>query len=145
MKYRKGSVVIEAWQFSDTKAGFDDLKAKGIPLHCFIPTLEGNMCISDGDWIIRGVKGEFYPCKPDIFEATYEKADEAALVSDDGPHDYTDVKAERFRKELQALLNSHCMEMGRDTPDFILAQFLLGCLKAFNAAVNVRTGWYKGG
>ncbi len=37
-----------------------------------IPTLEGTMTASPGDWIIRGVKGEFYPCKPDIFEATYE-------------------------------------------------------------------------
>lgn len=38
----------------------------------YIPTLEGTMTASAGDWIIKGVKGEFYPCKPDIFEATYE-------------------------------------------------------------------------
>ena len=37
-----------------------------------IPTLEGVMTASPGDWIIRGVKGELYPCKPDIFDATYE-------------------------------------------------------------------------
>jgi hypothetical protein len=37
-----------------------------------IRTLEGDMAAKEGDWIIRGVKGEFYPCKPDIFEATYE-------------------------------------------------------------------------
>ena len=37
-----------------------------------IPTLEGTMLASDGDWIIRGVQGEFYPCKPHIFAATYE-------------------------------------------------------------------------
>lgn len=37
-----------------------------------IPTLEGDMEASEGDWIIRGVKGELYPCKPDIFAATYE-------------------------------------------------------------------------
>jgi hypothetical protein len=37
-----------------------------------IPTLEGDMLAVPGDWIIRGIKGEFYPCKPDIFEATYE-------------------------------------------------------------------------
>lgn len=43
----------------------------------FIPTLEGEMIASVGDWIIKGVKGEFYPCKPDIFEATYEMADAA--------------------------------------------------------------------
>lgn len=39
-----------------------------------IPTLEGVMCAGKGDWVIRGVKGEVYPCKPDIFEATYERA-----------------------------------------------------------------------
>jgi hypothetical protein len=43
-----------------------------------IETLEGTMTASPGDWIIKGVKGEFYPCKPDIFEATYEPADAAS-------------------------------------------------------------------
>lgn len=38
----------------------------------YIRTLEGDMLVSHGDWIIRGIKGEFYPCKPDIFDATYE-------------------------------------------------------------------------
>lgn len=41
-------------------------------------TLEGPMMATPGDWIIKGVKGEFYPCKPDIFAATYESVDEAA-------------------------------------------------------------------
>ena len=39
----------------------------------YIPTLEGRMKVSDGDYVIKGVQGEFYPCKPDIFEATYEE------------------------------------------------------------------------
>jgi hypothetical protein len=43
-----------------------------------IPTLEGTMTARPGDWIIRGIKGEFYPCKPDIFAATYEPADTPA-------------------------------------------------------------------
>lgn len=49
-----------------------------------IYTLEGKMLASPGDWIIRGVKGEYYPCKPDIFEATYDPApaDPADLVVD---------------------------------------------------------------
>ena len=38
-----------------------------------LPTLEGTMTAQPGDWVIRGVQGEFYPCKPDIFEATYER------------------------------------------------------------------------
>lgn len=41
-----------------------------------IPTLEGTMEAIPGDWIIKGVNGEFYPCKPDIFEKTYEKVEE---------------------------------------------------------------------
>jgi hypothetical protein len=40
-----------------------------------ISTLEGNMAADPGDWIIKGVKGEFYPCKPDIFDATYDRED----------------------------------------------------------------------
>lgn len=40
-----------------------------------IPTLEGTMTASPGDWIIKGVKGEFYPCKPDIFDKSYDPVD----------------------------------------------------------------------
>jgi len=46
-----------------------------------IPTLEGRMIAEPGDWIIKGIKGEFYPCKPDIFEATYEVVGEPANAS----------------------------------------------------------------
>lgn len=60
MKYRKKPVVIEAYQ-TDTEV--------------VIQTLEGTMRANPGDWIITGVKGEKYPCKPDIFEATYERAE----------------------------------------------------------------------
>ena len=42
--------------------------------HGWVDTLEGGHIVCPGDWIIKGVKGEFYPCKPDIFEATYEPA-----------------------------------------------------------------------
>ena len=44
--------------------------------HGWIDTLEGGHIVCPGDWIITGVKGEHYPCKPDIFEATYEKVEE---------------------------------------------------------------------
>ena len=46
------------------------------PMHLGIKTLEGVMEVREGDWIIRGVQGEFCPCKPDIFDATYEKVGE---------------------------------------------------------------------
>lgn len=56
-KYRKKPVIVEAYQTHKT---------------VFIPTLEGVMRADPGDYIITGVKGEQYPCKPDIFHATYE-------------------------------------------------------------------------
>jgi hypothetical protein len=60
VKYRKRPVVVEA----------EMALVPGM-----IHTLEGNMSYEAGDWIITGVKGEKYPCKPDIFEATYEPVD----------------------------------------------------------------------
>lgn len=92
MKYRKKPVVIEAVQwtgfnikecvrFTGNKAeyiyydaGYDAGVVPpliGITIH----TLEGEMKVSVGDYIIKGVDGEFYPCKPDIFEKTYEVAE----------------------------------------------------------------------
>ena len=44
-------------------------------INFFIDTLEGKMEVSPGDWVIKGIAGEFYPCKPDIFEQTYEVAE----------------------------------------------------------------------
>lgn len=90
-KYRKKPVVIDAWQF--TKENY----LKGAPqfirqardiglwsqyggdvIGGEVKTLEGVMAISENDYIIKGVQGEFYPCKPDIFEATYEVVNESA-------------------------------------------------------------------
>lgn len=83
MKFRKKPVVIEAVQWN---GNVEDFKAFGdVPLPISlnplpaltISTLEGEMRANPGDWIIRGVHGEFYPCKPDIFEMTYEPAPRA--------------------------------------------------------------------
>lgn len=77
-KYRKKPVVIEAVQYDGFHTGYlnefcgDKIKEPVGELP-FICTLEGNMKISKGDFVIKGVNGEFYPCKPDIFEKTYEK------------------------------------------------------------------------
>lgn len=88
MKYRKRPVVIEAQKWDGTDEGyrniitnFASLEKEGTALpisftfreFIVIHTLEGVMQTNPGDYIIRGVKGEYYPCKPDIFEATYEK------------------------------------------------------------------------
>jgi hypothetical protein len=76
--FRKKPVVIEAQQYTaHGDLPFEDLDVLDYDedRHCqTITTLEGVMTVSDGDWIIQGVNGEFYPCKPDIFEKTYEPA-----------------------------------------------------------------------
>lgn len=102
MRYRKKPVVVEAVRFTGTsRCGADIVRwavengadaefhpfladhFKGDPKvyvahpdpYMRIVTLEGTMVASVGDYVIRGVKGEFYPCKPDIFEQTYEVAE----------------------------------------------------------------------
>ena len=91
-QYRKKPVVIEAYQFDNritnpppywlTKAvDAGDVKVftqRGKVEKMTISTLEGEMTAMPGDWIIQGVKGEIYPCKPGIFSATYEPATEVA-------------------------------------------------------------------
>ena len=79
--FRKKPVVIEAIQWTgenaDEVGAFFGNKELHFGLHgerWSILTLEGTMEADCGDWIIKGVKGEFYPCKPDIFEATYMKS-----------------------------------------------------------------------
>ncbi len=88
MKYRKKPVVIEAvcWdgknfdevmQFMNedlgSKLNYEDAEEYSLKKgEVSIRTLEGTMTASKNDWVIKGVKGEYYPCKPDIFEQTYE-------------------------------------------------------------------------
>ncbi|MEM8972256.1 MAG: hypothetical protein AAGD43_09375 [Pseudomonadota bacterium] len=90
-KFRKKPVVIEARQYlwtpiSSAAEIVDWADENGVSInielddsdcsYLVIPTLEGNHRADNGDWIIKGVAGEFYPCKPDIFEATYEPAEQ---------------------------------------------------------------------
>lgn len=97
MKYRKKPVVIEAFRYDgdfpyaggvwyvpkwarkayeDGTMYFDSSADGGPPCELFISTLEGVHHVSVGDYVIRGVNGELYPCKPDIFEKTYEEVQE---------------------------------------------------------------------
>jgi len=82
MKFRKKPIVIEAVQWKGDNIGeilllsqeggrdvAEDFTGDGLTIN----TLEGNMIANLHDWIIKGVQGEIYPCKPDIFAATYEK------------------------------------------------------------------------
>lgn len=101
MKYRKKPVEVEAFHFTK-----ENYKREKLPLWLKkamsygeislfsqyggevisgdINTLEGKMQISEGDYIIKGVKGEFYPCKPDIFEMTYEPVEDFDIELPDG-------------------------------------------------------------
>lgn len=96
MKYRKKPVVIEAVKLENNDQSIVDaiefaynvgMETNALGRHVeitrvksdkglVIDTLEGKMLASFGDYIIKGVKGEIYPCKPDIFEETYEKVEE---------------------------------------------------------------------
>lgn len=77
MKFRKKPIVIEAFKWLTHKVPDWWVEAEGIKINtvtgsALIPTLEGIHEARPGDMIIRGVKGEIYPCKPEIFEMTYE-------------------------------------------------------------------------
>lgn len=96
MRFRKKPIIIDAIQFTGDNlmeiAEFMGISRWGLQVsvdavlrmdgnygentHIHIPTLEGTMTANCGDWIIKGVNGEFYPCKPNIFERTYEKVEE---------------------------------------------------------------------
>ena len=79
-KYRKKPIVIEAEQWHVGDPAIDGMLYNGADGFYYIATLEGLMRVSNGDWIITGVKGEHYPCKPDIFEATYELVNDAEVA-----------------------------------------------------------------
>ena len=77
MKFRKKPVIIEAIQYDGSKENIASILKLGNSImlysdHLVIKTLEGNHRADKGDWVIKGVKGELYPCKPDIFNLTYE-------------------------------------------------------------------------
>ena len=83
-KFRKKPVVIEAVRWTGSMASIIRLVGHDLPTYgpphdgaLRIETLEGDHACQLGDWIIKGVAGEFYPCKPDIFEKTYELVEEA--------------------------------------------------------------------
>lgn len=182
MQYRKLPVIIEAVQISQEEpappwlsAAFDNTTvttdgAGGV----YIKTLEGLMRGSPGDWIIKGVNGELYPCKPEIFEKTYERVDGPLIVSAGDLTDYTDEEMaalmqaptaitymprgggpiaeddsrhpkqrySRFEEVICGAINGCSMENGSDTPDFILASFMVANLKALDQLSQYRDKWY---
>jgi hypothetical protein len=118
MKFRKKPVVIDAIQWTganlkdvidftgkhpDFDKWFDSWEAysehvanDGLKFKIF--TLEGTMTATPGDWIIRGVQGECYPCKPDIFEATYDQADSQPAMPADSEYNIEAAARELARR-----------------------------------------------
>ena len=87
MKYRKKPLCIDAIEWTGTNIDdldqFMDHKAYSIiDDQLYIETIEGTLQASKGDYVIRGIKGEYYPCKPDIFLETYEPVDNDKLNAD---------------------------------------------------------------
>jgi hypothetical protein len=109
MKYRKKPVIIDAVQwdgnnydeihkfcssaFLEVVQYIDETKVE----HLIVLTLEGNMEAKFGDYIIRGVNGEFYPCKPDIFKKTYEALSNTEFIN---------LRKERFNKTYEAVTDN---------------------------------------
>lgn len=118
-QFRKKPVVIEAEQYSKERhiregylpdgvervfiTGEEGEQYEGKPC---IETLEGRLYVSDGDWIITGVNGERYPCKPDIFEATYEPA-ERVDGARTGSETLSAVRDEAMRAPQKFPANNH--------------------------------------
>ncbi len=143
MKYKKKAVEIEAVQFVDTpervceiaefvggdlQVSYEDKDNPYIP----IETLEGTMKASVGDYIIKGVKGEFYPCKPDIFEATYY---------------CVDTPLDRMEMEIAGLVEKfHKLDMFMKSDKFLslpadivgLLEIQYGAMMAYNHALQLR-------
>lgn len=148
MKYRKKPVEIEAVQFIDTpericeiaefvgtdlSVNYEDKDNPYIP----IETLEGTMKVSVGDYIIKGVKGEIYSCKPDIFEATYDCVGSPI----DQMYREIDELVERFNK-LDAFMKSD--EFLAVSPDIVgLLEIQYGAMLAYNHALQLRAAKMK--
>lgn len=89
-KFRKRPIVIEAEQWYPDRSimtGYDRFGVEYTVCDQSIQTLEGPMRVSPGDWIITGIAGEKYPCKPDIFAATYDPVQEIVYERGYGPGD----------------------------------------------------------
>lgn len=156
MQYRKKPVIVDAVQWH--KMGdhekveslkTDDLHPNGICKHClqaltihgWIKTLEGGHIVCPADWIIRGIAGEYYPCKPAIFAETYNpvKPEEMAAGDPARAHVQAVQRAEQHEK---TLFNSDVDGAKKNVPDLVV--FGNGDLwQLVSKASSQREGWMK--
>ena len=105
MKYRKKPVVIEAWEYNKGR-DMPEWVAEAVSTRVgssslFVKTLEGEHEAKHGDFLIQGVKGEVYPCKPDIFAMTYDKVeDNVKIYPEDVPGHKTGESVDKLRDVL---------------------------------------------
>ena len=94
--------VVRHFRRPDVPGATQCREGCGFTMHChgWIDTLEGGHCVCPGDWVITGVKGERYPCKPDIFEATYEPALQEPHA---GPELFNSVQERRPSREVNLI------------------------------------------
>lgn len=127
--YRKLPVVIHALQLTEDIFTAEHPNCAHLPgvtydplsKQAYIPTLEGTMTASLGDWIIRGIKGEHYPCKPDIFEKTYEPVTEGDVPHDKTVHGYM---LSGLRNAIMGMLEPEAAKRVLVTLNEILAQLV---------------------
>jgi len=91
-RYRKKPIVVEAVQVTDWWNQQHPAICRKWPRECgadynipHVHTLEGSLAINDGDWIVCGVEGEYYPVRPSIFAATYEPVEDDSSITASGP------------------------------------------------------------
>lgn len=109
-KFRKRPIIVEAVQYHRTEESFEEISKftnnqviRGRDNSIIIPTLEGEIEARPNDWIIKGIKGEFYPCRLDIFVATYEKITEEGDIT--CPHCKKEIQNKTRREERRRILS----------------------------------------
>ena len=120
-KYKKKPCEIEAVQWNGTNLKeIKEFVGKDLsydigdtPINMEIHTLEGNMIASYGDYIIKGLRGEFYPCKPDVFEKKYELVEDRAILDDleTDLNEYDKKKENRLNESTKAEFVSQVIEI----------------------------------
>lgn len=154
MRYRKMPVVVEAVRLEENRESFRkayeflgdsvDFSAATNGAFINIKTLEGTMIASAGDYIIKGVNGEFYPCKPGVFEKTYEVEE----LSEDFKAHLESRKEEllaEFQKKAEVIINEAGVDSLLDMPDFIIAEYLTNILRNNIQCVKKLFDWRKNG
>lgn len=142
--FRKKSVAIEAVQYNGRNTADIHEFCGSVVLEPVIPngtmpfleivTLEGNMKAIPSDWIIKGVNGEFYPCKPDVFEKTYENEEQISKNSIDKINSFKEAAT-----PLMVWMKKNCNPHSRVIVDQMNAELLsgeIGIPSEYNIEIN---------